>query len=337
MKNIKEIFETAQTALGQGLDVMLLTIISSSGSAPRGAGSRMLVMPDGTSHGTIGGGNIEYTATKDALEGLGNQQSFSRHYTLRNGEAADLGMVCGGEVTVYFQYIPHTDKHFQEMCSTLLNEWTHNKNIWFVLDITDESAWSAGFYGNRTKSLGLDCELLSAHFESHAIVIEADGHRYYIEPLVASGTVYVFGGGHVAQELVPVLAHLDFRCVVLDDRSEFANRTIFPNASKCIVGDFEHLSDYIDIQPEDYVCIMTRGHLSDYIVQKQVLHTDASYIGVMGSRKKTAMIREKLLADGFTDPEIDRCKSPIGLDIQAETPAEIAISIAGELIAARAK
>ncbi len=81
---------------------------------------------------------------------------------------------------------------------------------------------------------------------------------------------------------------------------------------------------------------MTRGHLCDYIVQKQVMQTPVSYIGVMGSRRKRETLREKLLADGFTEEEIDRCKSPIGLSINAETPAEIAISIAGELIAKRA-
>lgn len=111
----------------------------------------------------------------------------------------------------------------------------------------------------------------------------------------------------------------------------------FSHAYKCIVGDFEQIDNYIDVQTEDYICIMTRGHLSDYAVQKQILKTPASYIGVMGSRRKTLTLREKLLADGFTEAEIDRCKSPIGLSIHAETPAEIAISIAGELIALRAK
>ena len=136
----------------------------------------------------------------------------------------------------------------------------------------------------------------------------------------------------MAQELVPVLNHLNFTCIVFDDRPEFANPDIFPEAEKCIVGSFEHLNDYIEIGPQDFVCIMTRGHQFDYLVEKQILKTPASYIGVMGSRSKTKIIREKLLADGFREEEVSRLKSPIGLDIKAETPAEIAISIAGELI-----
>lgn len=279
MKNIKELLETAIEIMEQGKDLMFLTIVESSGSTPGKAGAKMIVLSDGTTHGTVGGGNIEYTATKDALLFLKEKRSCQKNYILRPNEAADLGMICGGDVCIGFQYVAPDDSAFLETCTELLH--------------------------NRDKQ--------------------------------TPGTVYIFGGGHVAQELVPVLYHLDFKCVVFDDRSEFSNETIFPDAYKCIVGDFDKIDNYIHVKAEDYVCIMTRGHLSDYIVQKQILGTPAHYIGVMGSRRKTQTLREKLLADGFTETEIDRCKSPIGLAIKAETPAEIAISIAGELIALRAK
>lgn len=157
------------------------------------------------------------------------------------------------------------------------------------------------------------------------------------EAEASSDTVYIFGGGHVAKALVPLLARLDFDCIVFDDRKEFANAEHFPAAQKCIAGDFSRLADYVRITSSDYVCIMTRGHEYDYIVQKQVLRTPAYYIGVMGSKKKTLTLREKLLADGFSKSDIERCRSPIGLDIKARTPEEIAVSIAGELILMRAQ
>lgn len=278
MKNMKEILEIVLETMRRKEDLMLLTVTETSGSVPRRAGAVMIVLKDGTTHGTIGGGKIEYTASQDALALLREQKSGTKHYTLRSEDAADLGMVCGGEVSVSFSYTDHSDSALFEKYTKAVQNWEEN----------------------------------------------------------LSGTVYVFGGGHVAQELVPLLHHLDFRCVVFDDRSEFASETVFPDAYRCIAGDFERLSDYIEIQPEDYVCIMTRGHLSDYTVQKQVMKTPASYIGVMGSRRKTQVLREKLRADGFTDEELDRCKSPIGFAIHAETPAEIAVSIAAELIAKRA-
>lgn len=332
---MQELFQTVIETMDMGKDLILVTVTESSGSAPRGAGSRMLVLPDGAICGTIGGGNIEYTAIQDAVSGIKKGTSFFKNYKLHPNEAANLGMICGGSVTAYFQYITHTDLDFYKRCQTLLKNWEKDRELWLILDLTEEHSWNFGIYGNASGFCGIELPERKNEFGSEPNFAEFLGHHYYIEPLVKAGTVYIFGGGHVAQELVPVLNHLDFRCIVFDDRAEFANKEIFPDAANCITGDFEHISDYIDVKPEDYVCIMTRGHLFDYYVQKQILNTPASYIGVMGSRRKTLTIRQKLLADGFTEAQIDRCKSPIGLNIYAETPAEIAVSIAGELIAKR--
>ncbi|MGI5858337.1 MAG: XdhC family protein, partial [Tepidanaerobacteraceae bacterium] len=138
------------------------------------------------------------------------------------------------------------------------------------------------------------------------------------------------------QELVPILTHIGFRCVVYDDRPEFSSRDIFPMAYDLITADFNKISDHVEIGKNDYVVIMTRGHNFDFIVQKQVLRKDAYYVGVIGSRKKIAAINAKLLDEGIPQHIIDKVYTPIGLSIKAETPAEIAISIAGELIMVRA-
>lgn len=339
MKTMKELFEILLENGDAGRDSMIVTVTKSSGSAPRGAGSRMIVLSDGTSHGTIGGGSIEYEATKEAVTGIEQQTSFFKSFVLRPNAAADLGMVCGGQVTAYFQYISHENTSFLDQCRMLLADWEQAKQLWLLLDLTEESRWVFRYVSDDSEALQdifQDPDLSLSDLPKEPSEQTLSGRHYYIEPLVKAGTVYVFGGGHVAQELVPLLTHLDFRCVVFDDRKEFADPRLFPSACRCITGSFEQLSELIDFHPEDYVCIMTRGHLCDYIVQKQVMQTPVSYIGVMGSRRKRQTLREKLLADGFTETEIDRCKSPIGLSIGAETPAEIAVSIAGELIAKRA-
>ncbi len=270
MKGNQPVYRTALKLMEDQTDFIFAQIVRSSGSAPRKAGAAMLVLGDGSTIGTVGGGIIEYTASHDALTALREQTSFTKDYDLSNRKAAELGMICGGEVTIEFQYVSYKNQAFRQYVQ---KEFQKSENI-----------------------------------------------------------VYIFGGGHVAQELVPVLAHLNFPCVVFDDRPEFSNKEVFPDAKECIVGDFETILDFIEIKETDFVCIMTRGHQFDYLVEKQILKTPASYIGVMGSRSKTKIIREKLLADGFREEEVSRLKSPIGLDIKAETPAEIAISIAGELI-----
>lgn len=297
----------------------------------------MLVLENGTSYGTIGGGNVEYVSIQHAREVLKQKQSCTRGFALHPDQVADLGMICGGDVVIFFQYISWENQDFYDLCTRILKSWDKNENTWLIFDITEETVWKAGLYEEQEGLTGLELSDPSPLLQTKAVQKVLDGRKYYCEPLVQKGRVYIFGGGHVAQALVPVLARLEFRCVVFDDREAFSNPQVFPEAEQCILGDFNRISDYLSIQPQDYVCIMSRGHQYDYLIQKQILTTPAYYIGVMGSRKKKEVIRQKLLADGFFPEDISRITTPIGLDILAETPEEIAVSIAGQLIAERAK
>lgn len=150
-------------------------------------------------------------------------------------------------------------------------------------------------------------------------------------------TVYIFGGGHVGRELVPVLEHLNFNVILLDNREEFASSERHPMASKCILCDYSNVSNYVQIKKGDYVAIMTHGHLSDSEILLQVMKTDASYIGCIGSRKKVAATKKYLSDNGISVSELEKLHSPIGLELYGDTPAEIAISIAAEMIKCRAE
>lgn len=336
---MKDLFKSVLKTLEEGRDAVLVTIIASSGSTPRGAGSRMLVKDDGTAEGTIGGGTVEHRSIEMACKAIKEKTSYIHGFVLGKEQVADLGMVCGGDVTVYFQYINHESEVFKNLCQKAIETYDRDEDSWLIMDITDETAWAMGVYSpseGMTGLEGMEKEVLSELLVNRAIQKQCGGRNYYSEPLVRAGSVYIFGGGHVAQELVPVLAHVGFRCVVFDDRPEFANSKMFPQAEKTIVGDFERIFDYVDIRESDYVCIMSRGHQFDYLVQKQVLTKNACYVGVMGSRKKLETLTGKLIADGVPKERIDSCHSPIGMEISAETPAEIAISVAGELILTRA-
>lgn len=351
---MKRLFQELLGEMEQGRDAVLVTIIASSGSTPRGAGSRMLVKADGTVRGTIGGGAVEYRAALAAQEALKEKSSCIKEFSLTRSQVADIGMVCGGDVTVYFQYLSRSDEGFYRLCDDVLTALNRDEDSWLMLDITEEGRWKMGLYSKRTGFTGISRPAGEAEQDGAKADQQADeewkslftvravhgqlwGRKFYIEPLVQAGTVYVFGGGHVAQELVPVLHHVGFRCVVMDDREEFANPQIFPDAQRTIVGDLEHVSRYVTIRECDYVCIMTRGHQFDYYIQKQMLALHPCYIGIMGSRNKIRVVTEKLLGDGYTREAIEACRMPIGTEIYAETPAEIAISIAGELIAVRAE
>lgn len=333
---MKQLFLEMQRLLAEGEDLVLVTVIAGSGSTPRGAGARMIVRKDGSTLGTIGGGAVEYRAGKMGKEVLQEKASFTKGFRLVKNDVADLGMICGGDVVVYFQYISPDNAAFVSVCGQVLEALNRDEDSWIITEITDEKAWDMGIYSESTGLCGLDAEETGPLVSPKAVQVTIGRRRYYSEPLVKAGKVYVFGGGHVAQELVPVLSHVGFRCVVYDDREEFANKELFPQAVETIVGTFEDAIGELKIREQDYVAIMTRGHQCDFLIQRQVLKTPAHYIGVMGSRQKIHSLSGKLKEEGFTDEDIARFHSPIGTAISAETPAEIAISIAGELIQVRA-
>ena len=173
-------------------------------------------------------------------------------------------------------------------------------------------------------------------FSETEVKVNAAGTGCYAKNLGNTSKVYIFGGGHLAQELVPVISHLGFRCIVTDDRPEFSTRELFPQAEAVYTHNFDDLEGKFEIHEGDYIIAMTRGHMGDMDVEKFALRTPAYYIGVVGSKKKIAAVNAALKADGFTDEDLSRIITPIGLDICSDTPAEIAISIAAQMIERRA-
>jgi xanthine dehydrogenase accessory factor len=319
--------------ISAGEPVMLVSVTASSGSVPRGAGAMMAVTADGTSVGTIGGGRVEFEAQKKAVEMLAEGRGGSHAYILAKNDVEDLGMICGGDVTVYFQFIkPEDTAPFK----CLREAMDLGEDAWLVRAIeggefTKTAVWRGG---ELLFAPELGAEKVKPLLKSGAALTE----EFYVEPISLAGVTYVFGGGHVAQELVPVLEHVGFRCVVYEDRPDFATRELFPTAFDLVLGDFGAIGERITIGPRDNAVIMTRGHGFDYEVIAQTLATPAAYIGCIGSRRKVAATKARLFAEkGYTEEDFARVHTPIGLDIGAETPAEIAISVAAEMIKFRAE
>jgi xanthine dehydrogenase accessory factor len=169
-----------------------------------------------------------------------------------------------------------------------------------------------------------------------------DGHTagdrpgIYVQPLGVPGTAYVFGAGHCGKSLIPLLSMVGFRTVIVDDRADFANAERFPDADSVVVSEsFDDSLASLPIDDQSYLVIMTRGHTFDRSVLAQALATPALYVGMIGSRKKVAETFQTLREQGFTDDDLARVHSPIGMAIGAETPEEIAVSIAAEIIRVR--
>lgn len=335
---MRKLFQLLNETLKKQEDAVLVTVVASSGSAPRGAGARMLITKNGRIRGTIGGGAVEYSSECRAREVLEQKSSHMEQYILRKNQVQDLGMVCGGDVKVYFQYISAENQEVKELAEVIEEICVSREVCWLINDISENSRGAMAVYGEKTGLKGMEVpEEVLASLGKKPGQIEVDGKLYYCEKLVQSGIVYIFGGGHVSQALVPALAAVDFRCVVLEDREDFCKPELFPEAVGTVLIDNNRVLDYIDIQEEDYLCIMTRGHKDDMIILSQILAAPACYIGVIGSRRKKESVFAQLRERGWTDEDLKRIITPIGLDIKAETPAEIAVSIAAQMILVRAQ
>ena len=325
---MKELLTAMLAALERGERVVLCSIFASSGSSPRGAGAKMAVFADGHTLGTVGGGAVELRSVERALEAIRTGENELKSYDLRPNDVADIGMICGGQVTVYFQLF--TPENAAD--TAVLRRWreglSRDEDLWLLLALDGERV--SEFRVLTRAELPQDKrECFTARAVWRGGV--------YVEPLVRAGKVCIFGGGHVGRALVPVLANIGFRVVMFDNREALAKPENYPAADEVVLGDFQHIYDRVTLTPDDYAVIMTPGHQADFEILSQVLKSEATYIGCIGSRSKVAKTQEKLRAEGFTDADIARIHSPIGLPILAETPEEIAISIAAEMIEHRAR
>ncbi|HNW85787.1 MAG TPA: XdhC family protein [Candidatus Limiplasma sp.] len=358
-------------------NIALATVLQSKGSAPRGAGACQLLLQDGRSFGTVGGGVLErralnemqallervasqanapasgqtaFSASDGSLRVADRALSSLQEYALTQNEVLSLGMVCGGNVVLLYQvFTPEQSRFF----AALLSRLAIGGNLWLARELT-ESAVTRMIATGGTKP-----EQILAHgtrlpsdmppeglCRRKPIWYAEDGSQpptvasaqsWFVEPITLESHAYIFGGGHVAQCVAPLLAQLDFSPVVYDDRPEFADPGLFPTASRVVCAPFPEAVKRLSVTTNDEIVIMTRGHVNDLTILTQALRTSAWYIGLIGSRSKIEHTKAMLLAEGFTDADFARVKTPIGLPIGAETPMEIAVSVAAEMIQCRAE
>ena len=315
---MKNLMEKLKEQVVMGNACYLVALIESEGSTPRSSGAFMLVNKNGFVAGTVGGGGMEYAAVLEAQKKLmeGETKSFLKRYDLTTA----AGMACGGYCSLQFCYLPAVQE--TDMLAEYILFRLKGKYPWWLLIPLGE--------GDIRVEEGL-------FIKKHKGFYEQDGKEYYAEQYNYDGRVFVFGAGHVARELVPLLSHLGFKCVVIDDREEFAKPEVFPTAHKVLLADYTKLNEVCKLNCMDYAVVMTRGHVHDANCERFLLTTPVPYIGVMGSKNKAKLARETLLSEGYSEKQLARIKTPIGLDIGSETPAEIAVSIAAQLIEVRSK
>jgi xanthine dehydrogenase accessory factor len=341
------IFQSLASLLNGGESLVLATIVSRSGSAPRAVGSRMVVRRDGSIIGTIGGGILEARVQNLAEQVFDHGQAVLQKYVLTAQDASQMGMVCGGVVQVLVQFLDAAKPGNLALYRDIVAALQARQRAWLItaLPLSPEVPEPVAQYlikDENTSVEDLDQQaVLALTAQASAGQPEVLWHQekpYLVETLCHQGTVYIFGAGHVAQQLAPLATLVGFNTVVLDDRQEFANRERFPEAAEIIVLEsFQRAMKDLEINADSYLVLITRGHAHDQTVLRQALATPAGYIGMIGSRRKRDAIYAALEKEGFSRQDFARVFSPIGLAIGAETPEEIAVCIVAELIQVRAE
>ncbi|WZL73876.1 XdhC family protein [Clostridiaceae bacterium 35-E11] len=343
---MKEIMNQVLELLEQNESFVLAMVIDQSGSTPRGAGAKMIVRKNKEILGTIGGGLVEAQVQKQAQEIFENKKTMIKTFHLNQKEAAEMHMICGGELTVLAFYVDASDPKNKAAYRGIWDGFKENKKSWMVTIADGKDEICQVLIKDDGTIIGtlkenVDAQAMKEHAlatKKYKVLRNEKSQIWVIEPVVDSSKAYICGAGHVAYKTQPLLNYVGFYTVVMDDREKFANKERFKTADEIVVLDsFDAVFDKKHIDQDSYIIIVTRGHEHDKTVLSQAMKTNARYIGMIGSRKKIAGIYEALLKEGFTMKDLKKIYSPIGIAIEAETPEEIAVSITAELIQVRAK
>lgn len=327
-------------------------IVSHKGSTPGTSGSWMLVRQDKTIAGTIGGGLVEAKVMDACVGMMDKAQSQIKDFHLDQDQAlkAGMDMICGGSLGVWLRsFVPPFSKTLLNAFEIIAGIENKGESALVITRISGDTVQVPVALKNSRNDPGasilpkdlpedLLADAAGRAFSGPGLSCRVYGQDLYIiQPLIPRQTLYICGAGHVGYQLGQMAHITDFSTVIIDDRPEFADPARFPHAGQVkVVPGFTPVFDGFDVDENSYIVILTRGHLYDQIVLEQALSTRAAYIGMIGSRKKRELIYGNLMEKGISKQALDAVYSPIGTAIKAQTPAELAVSIMGELILVRA-
>ena len=347
---MKEVIQGAIELLKDGQPCVLTTVVRTRGSTPQKAGAMLLVRQDGTGAGTLGGGCVEgdiWFAAKEILRRGGGPEF--KDYFLNEDVAARDGLVCGG--TMYFYLEPVREPaEFLPMASEIVNAYEGGNpvslatvvnvpqdgtNLGAKLLLRMDGSVMGSLGSPKLDSQGIEIARRVADMGNAESLTTNDGTELFVEGFTTPPTLVMVGGGHVGKTTADLAHTLGYRVYVVDDRPEFANEGRFPYAEQIVVSPYEQWSNHLTLNVNSFVVVATRGHRFDDMALESALATNARYIGLLGSRRKTLMIYQRLARQGIPVERLKQVHSPIGLDIGALTPEELAVSILSEIIMVR--
>ena len=347
---MREVVQEAVRLLEEGQPYVLATVVRTKGSTPQKPGAMLLVRQDGSGVGTLGGGCVEGDIWFAAKEILRRRQGPEfKNYYLNEDIAARDGLVCGG--TMYFYLEPvRKPEDFLPLGHELLAAYDGGDPVSLatvvnappgastlgaklLLQYNDSVVGSLG--DDQLDARAIDAARRVADLGGTDHFITDEGTEVFVEGFTTPPTLVMVGGGHVGKATADAAHVLGYRVFVVDDRPEFANAERFPYAEETVVASYDQWPDRLPINANTFIVAATRGHRYDDMALESALTTRARYVGLLGSRRKTLMIYQRLLQQGMPIERLRQVHAPIGLDIGAMTTEELAVSIMSEIVMAR--
>lgn len=318
-----EIHQAIVDFIDSGRPFALATVLKATGSTPRQAGTKAIVDANGDIWGTVGGGQLEAEARRLSVEAIASKRAIIKEFRFAGNDPAADVPVCGGTMRLLID--PAAADHRAAYADAADALRQHRRGLLVTtFGDADRPCVNVEFFGDDAEQAG------------HQFDIAPKPNSRLAERLVPNPLLIIAGGGHVGQALARQADLVRFDCLVIDDRPEFTDPSLFPPQVSTRCGQFADLIRDLSITEDVYIALVGRGHLVDAKALAACIDKPAGYIGMMGSRRKIALLRKDFIESGkATAEQFDRVHAPIGLEIGAQSVPEIAVSIVAELIAVR--
>ena len=342
---MRELLRQLLAAIRAGRPAAWCRLVETRGSTPQKAGAAMLVFDDGSQAGTLGGGCVEAEVKRRALALVAENRADVCTFQLDSDYGWDDGLICGGRMQVLVDPVTEIKcDYYKTLADTVAASTGCTEVVLFDSDwgprpasfLFDASgAFIASSLGGGASAaelaerLGDQVRSLSSRPRPHV------AHGIAFLPVLPRCRLVIVGGGHVGKAVADLAADLEFDIWVVDDRAEFASPERFPRVERRISGPIDRVLSDLEITPDTYCLIVTRGHNHDQEALFHLANRGARYVGLIGSRRKIKLLFENLLAEGISREALAAVHAPLGIDIGSQTVPEIAVSICAELVAHR--
>lgn len=328
----------------QGQAIALATVIQTWGSAPRGVGAKMALTPAGEIAGSVSGGCVEGTVFEAGVQTLKSGQPQLLHFGVADETAWEVGLACGGTIEVFVE--PLDPALYERLRAALVDE-RPTAVVTVVRGPAELLGHKLVVYDDGSTFGTLSAELdttvvemartaLVSGLPKRLTLSQAVGPvEIFIEVNLPSPTLVIVGGVHIAIALTAIAKALGYRTVVVDPRRAFGSEARFPHADRLIRAWPDEALAQVGLTPSTAVVMLTHDPKLDDPALKIALSSPAFYVGALGSRTTQAKRRRRLLEAGLTEAQLARLHGPIGLDLGARTPEEIALAVMAQIVAVR--